>query len=103
VNALQIVILVIVVFFTALFSVFLLLAIVASLNRRVRRWCCDHMDWHDGNGAALGFDGCSMTGRCSTCGRRVLMSSQGDWFAAGIQDELQQFQDESLEYIEGRK
>jgi hypothetical protein len=61
------------------------------------------MDWHDGNGAALGFDGCSMTGRCSTCGRRVLMSSQGDWFAASIQDELQEFQDGSLEYIEEKK
>lgn len=47
-NALQIVILVIVVFFTALFSGFL-------------------------------------------------------WFAARIQDELQGFHDESLEYIEGRK
>jgi hypothetical protein len=103
VNVLQIVILVIVVCFTVLFSGFLLLAIVASLNRRVRRWCCDHMNWHDGKVAALGFDGCSMTSRCSTCGRRVLMSSQGDWFAASIQDELQQFQDESLEYIEGRK
>ena len=43
------------------------------------RWTCK-LGWHDGYGLTNGFDGCSFTGVCSKCGKKVLMDSQGNWF-----------------------
>ena len=43
----------------------------------------DVFGWHDGNGAIPIFDGCSFVSRCSYCGRRVLLDSQGNWFTCG--------------------
>jgi hypothetical protein len=49
----------------------------------LRKFAHDVLGWHDGRGGPIGFDGMSLTGRCSRCGRRVLMDSQGNWFTAG--------------------
>lgn len=35
--------------------------------------------WHYVNGN-IGFNGCSLTGTCSGCGKKVLQDSQGNWF-----------------------
>ena len=48
-----------------------------------RKFCHNAFGWHDGRGAAVGFDGCSRTSRCGWCGERVLQDSQGNWFATG--------------------
>ncbi len=57
------------------------------LAKYMRRFAHDVLGWHDGKGAAVGFDGCSMTSRCSQCGGRVLADSNGDWFLSPRQDE----------------
>lgn len=54
-----------------------------KLRERIRHFTHDVLGWHDGNGGVRGFDGVSMTGQCSVCGRRVLMDSQGNWFTFG--------------------
>ena len=54
-----------------------------KLRERIRRWTHDFLGWCDGHGGKLGFDGVSVSGYCSVCGRRVLMDSQGNWFAVG--------------------
>ena len=56
---------------------------------RVKQWTCDHLDWHNGRGANVGFDGASLTARCSQCNRRVLMDSQGNWFSAYVQQDAE--------------
>ena len=53
--------------------------LIAFVVRSWRYFSCDIMGWHNGNGEN-GFDGCSFTGTCSKCGKKVLMDSQGNWF-----------------------
>jgi hypothetical protein len=56
---------------------------------RLRRWwrwlIHDFLDRHDGDGAPITTDGLSFVSRCSVCGRRVLMDSYHQWFAASVQ------------------
>lgn len=46
---------------------------------------CAVLGWHRAPREA-GFDGCSPSGRCSRCGRRVLCDSQGNWFGTDPED-----------------
>lgn len=41
---------------------------------------CDWFGWHNGCGSEVKFDGCSFSGTCSKCGKKVLEDSQGNWF-----------------------
>jgi len=45
-------------------------------QRLIHYW----LDWHL-NVEQIGNDGCSFTGQCRVCKRRVLQDSQGNWFA----------------------
>lgn len=59
------------------------MATLLRLWDMVRRVPHDLFGWHDGSGGDNSFDGCSVGGRCSRCGRRVLKDSQGNWFVVG--------------------
>lgn len=39
----------------------------------------DWLGWHQPE-KINGFDGCSFTGKCRYCGKKILMDSNGDWF-----------------------
>lgn len=41
---------------------------------------CQALGWHT-PGEKWGFDGCSASSRCERCGSRILLDSQGNWFA----------------------
>ena len=41
---------------------------------------CNQFGWHNGNGGAKSFDGCSIHATCSKCKREVMQDSQGNWF-----------------------
>lgn len=52
-----------------------------SLHSLVRRISHDFLGWHNCSGEqSIRWDGCSLEGRC-TCGKSVLLDSQGNWFA----------------------
>ena len=51
----------------------------AAFNRFLPKWFCDVMGWHV-QPKKLGFDGCSLNGVCSRCGKPVMQDSQGNWF-----------------------
>lgn len=55
------------------------LIVMAFCNRYLGLWACKIMGWHYVDGK-VGFDGASMTGKCSRCGKSVLRDSQGNWF-----------------------
>ena len=44
------------------------------------RFFHDVLEWHDGDGSNVTFDGCSLVSRCKRCGKQVLQDSNGDWF-----------------------
>lgn len=46
------------------------------------KFLCNFLGWHKANEEAS-FDGCSFESRCPRCNRRVLLDSQGNWFAIG--------------------
>ena len=48
-------------------------------NRWLPRWFCDKMGWHLAP-KSQGFDGCSFTGTCPRCEKKVLQDGQGNWF-----------------------
>lgn len=52
----------------------------------LERLAHDYLGWHDGMGGPRWFDGLSVCGHCSRCGKQVLMDSQGNWFLATHQD-----------------
>jgi len=60
-------------------GIFLLLALLDSVFEF--KWTCSTLGWHNGKGATKGFDGCSMTSKCSKCDADVLLDGQGNWFA----------------------
>ncbi len=62
-----------------LYSAFILFGKVAVRSPLYRRVFCEGMGWHRPNGL-VGFDGCSNTSQCITCGKPVLQDSQGNWF-----------------------
>jgi hypothetical protein len=41
---------------------------------------CKFFGWHNGNGGAKSFDGCSVHACCDKCGKTVMQDSQGNWF-----------------------
>ncbi len=43
-------------------------------------YCCNFLGWHNGKGAPMSFDGCSIHAKCTKCGKEVLQDSQGNWF-----------------------
>jgi hypothetical protein len=45
-----------------------------------RQFRCDTLDWHTSCGIGE-CDGASFISRCAYCNRRILMDSNGDWFA----------------------
>lgn len=47
----------------------------------VDKFLCNFLGWHKAGKAS--FDGCSFEGRCPRCNRKVLLDSQGNWFAIG--------------------
>ena len=56
------------------------------LYRMRRRILCDFLGWHNGKGAVPQYDEydvffVNLASYCSRCGRRVIMDSQGNWFA----------------------
>ena len=53
---------------------------IRRLKSALRRFLHDVLGWHDGKGAVPMYDGCSFKSRCSQCGQRVLLDSQGNWF-----------------------
>lgn len=53
----------------------------------MRKWFHDRLEWH--KPTSSGFDGCSVTSRCSFCGLRILQDSQGGWFLATYQGEAE--------------
>lgn len=62
------------------------LSIIDRCTSWLPKWFCDHLDWHK-TPVKIGFDGCSLNGRCPRCNRRVLADSNGDYFAAGRQED----------------
>lgn len=48
-------------------------------NRWLPKWFCDKMGWHL-EPKKQGFDGCSFTGTCPRCNKKVMQDSQGNWF-----------------------
>lgn len=61
-------------------------------------WFCREMDWHQ-QPTKMGFDGCSLNGRCPRCNKRVLQDSQGNWFSSAFQDDDTTLKD----FIEAQK
>jgi len=62
------------------------LALIDRWTSWLPKWFCDHLDWHK-TPSVVHFDGCSTNGVCPRCNRRVLEDSNGDYFAAGRQDD----------------
>ena len=60
-----------------LISIMFVLMIIDKRSKS--KWFCDKMGWHKAP-ERVGFDGCSMNGKCSRCGKDVLQDSNGDWF-----------------------
>ena len=63
----------------AFVAVVFVLYLCAFFNTRLPVWFCNKMGWHL-KPVKIDFDGCSLTGVCSRCGKFVLQDSQGNWF-----------------------
>lgn len=50
-----------------------------SLWFKLKLFTCKYLGWHNAP-TKVSFDGCSLGGKCSTCGKDVLQDSQGNWF-----------------------
>jgi len=70
--------------YIGIFALVILIAMLSlvAFNRRLPKWFCDHMSWHLAP-KHQGFDGCSSSGKCPRCNRKVLKDSQGNWFSVG--------------------
>jgi len=58
------------------------LSLIISLslcNTFLPKWACTTFGWHK-TPERQGFDGCSFTGICPRCNKKVLQDSQGNWF-----------------------
>lgn len=66
-------------YFVVVGLLFLSLLILALLNKHLPIWFCHKMGWHLAP-IAQKFDGCSFSGDCPRCGKKVLQDSQGNWF-----------------------
>lgn len=67
------------IFSVLLLIFFLVMVISALLNKYLPKWACTKFGWHVAPNIK-GFDGCSINGECSRCGKRVMQDSQGNWF-----------------------
>lgn len=65
---------------------YLIFIFLAIFNRHLGKWACDDFGWHL-EPYQKGFDGCSANGRCPRCNKRVMLDSQGNWFASYRQDD----------------
>lgn len=75
----DIIILIFVLLVGSIFVIMLTLTIVHNLTGN--KWFCKNMGWHRGKDIVNGgFDGCSLTGHCSSCNKDVLQDGQGNWF-----------------------
>lgn len=63
------------------FSLLLLLYITLRITRNFTKskWFCKYLGWHK-SPEMIGFDGCSSTGECPVCNKKILQDSQGNWF-----------------------
>lgn len=66
-------------FLSFLFILLFVLWVCALFNAKLPAWFCHRLGWHLAP-LKIGFDGCSLTGSCSRCGKAVLQDSQGNWF-----------------------
>lgn len=41
----------------------------------------DILKWHQPDSSNKTFDGCSIGSVCKYCGKKILLDSQGNWFA----------------------
>lgn len=51
----------------------------AVFNDCLPKLFCDKFGWHV-KPKDIKSDGCSMTGKCSRCGKDTMQDSQGNWF-----------------------
>ena len=67
-------------------ALFLVVAFLDKFTFLLKSWkfLCKFPSWHIAK--ASGFDGCSNTGTCIRCGKKVLQDNNGDWFIAYCQD-----------------
>ena len=56
-----------------------IMLILGMLNKYLPKWFCDKLGWHLAP-KEQGFDGCSFTGTCPRCGKKVMQDGQGNWF-----------------------
>ena len=66
----------------ALFGILLLFGLAPIIGDWLcgTTWACGIFGWHNGDGGTQSFDGCSLHGVCSKCGKHVMQDSQGNWF-----------------------
>lgn len=68
------------IFITVILILGIPLLILCFCNRWLPVWFCNHFGhWHL-EPRMQGFDGCSITGTCPRCDKRVLQDGQGNWF-----------------------
>ena len=68
------------VFLLVIAALAITLLILMTINKFLPRWFCDHFGWHIAP-KEQNFDGCSFTGTCPRCGRKILQDGQGNWFS----------------------
>lgn len=59
--------------------VLVIFILLALFNKYLPRWFCDYLGWHLAPRATWS-DGCSFTGICPRCGKKLLQDSMGNWF-----------------------
>lgn len=69
----------------AVLIVFILLSI--PFRKYLPKWyTCELMYWH-GDVDVVGYNGCSVVGKCLKCDKKVMQDSQGNWFNTYEKDE----------------
>lgn len=53
--------------------------------KRIRKFFCDVMDWHEPNLLNLEGDVVNLHTTCWGCGRKILQDSEGNWFGSDLQ------------------
>jgi hypothetical protein len=64
---------------------------IKIIKNWIRQLLCDVMDEHVPDvSAGIGSDGVSWISYCKRCHKRILRNSQGGWFAAFTQDDVEE-------------